>query len=106
MKNFHGLDWILVMTHEEGEILEKSIILKKNIGIVSIAAVLIAMLAVHFIAADFTRPILALRDAANKVAQGELTESVAVKANDEIGKLAASFNQMTNSTVNLIHSLK
>ena len=39
-------------------------------------------------------PVLALRDAANKVGDGDLTQRVLNTPNDEIGELASAFNNM------------
>jgi two-component system, NtrC family, sensor kinase len=39
-------------------------------------------------------PVLALRDAANKVGEGDLTQRVINKSGDEIGELARAFNKM------------
>jgi signal transduction histidine kinase len=39
-------------------------------------------------------PVLALRDAANKVGDGDLTQRVTNTSNDEIGELASAFNNM------------
>jgi methyl-accepting chemotaxis protein len=39
-------------------------------------------------------PVLALRDAANKVGEGDLTQRVINNSGDEIGELATAFNKM------------
>jgi len=39
-------------------------------------------------------PVLALRDAADKVGKGDLTQRVVNRSGDEIGELAAAFNKM------------
>ena len=39
-------------------------------------------------------PLIALRDAASRIARGELDQRVAIASRDEIGELAAAFNQM------------
>lgn len=50
---------------------------------------------VVLLAHQITRPIAALKQSATRIAQGDLTQRVAVGARDEIGTLAHSFNQMT-----------
>ncbi len=44
-----------------------------------------------------TRPLLALADGAAKIADGDFTQRVEVAYRDEVGKLAASFNRMTEA---------
>ena len=42
----------------------------------------------------FSRPLIILRDATRKVAQGDLEHRVTIRSRDELGELAASFNWM------------
>ncbi len=56
---------------------------------------LLMLLAVgYWLARSFTSPILNLAEAAKKVAAGDLTLSLPVTSNDEIGTLTQSFNTM------------
>jgi PAS domain S-box-containing protein len=48
-----------------------------------------------FFAKKITRPIIALRDATQKVGTGRFDALIEVRSKDEIGELATSFNQMT-----------
>ena len=43
-----------------------------------------------------SRPLLKLKDAANRVARGDLDHRVAIDSGDEIGELAGSFNRMVS----------
>ena len=45
-------------------------------------------------ARNISVPVLALRDAANKVGEGDLTQRVVSRSGDEIGELAIAFNRM------------
>jgi methyl-accepting chemotaxis protein len=47
--------------------------------------------------ARLMRPIVALYEATNRLARGDLTTRVPVLRNDELGKVAISFNQMAES---------
>lgn len=47
-----------------------------------------------WLARNISVPVLALRDAANKVGDGDLTQRVINNSRDEIGELAAAFNNM------------
>ncbi len=48
-----------------------------------------------FIASSITNPLRRMVAAANQIARGDLNQHVRVDAQDEIGQLALSFNQMT-----------
>jgi signal transduction histidine kinase len=47
-----------------------------------------------WLARNISVPVLALRDAANKVGDGDLTQRVITNSDDEIGELAEAFNNM------------
>ena len=48
----------------------------------------------YWLARKISKPVLALRDAANKVGEGDLTQSVTNNSRDEIGELSTAFNKM------------
>lgn len=60
----------------------------------SILALFLAAI-VYILAKQIARPILAIADVAVKVSQGDLSLEAPVLTQDEVGKLAYSFNQMT-----------
>lgn len=60
-----------------------------------IGAVVISLLIGILLARTLIRPLRALTDAAQNIAQGQLEQQVNVKATDELGQLAAAFNRMS-----------
>lgn len=48
------------------------------------------------LARNISVPVLELRDAANRVGEGDLTQRVKNKSNDEIGELGIAFNKMVD----------
>ncbi|MCA9897190.1 MAG: HAMP domain-containing protein [Ardenticatenaceae bacterium] len=54
----------------------------------------LAVLAALWLAASFTRPLVNLQNSAMKLAAGDLTQRVPVDRQDELGKLAETFNHM------------
>jgi PAS domain S-box-containing protein len=95
--SYKGSDWKLVLSNPTRVAFfpatESAI---KVVLLLSIAFLLLAALILIFIAKFVVRPILTLTQATEQIAQGELTEkSVLIASRDEIGTLAASFNQMT-----------
>jgi adenylate cyclase len=67
----------------------RKVIILSSIGI-QLAVIFIGTV----ISMEMTKPIRLLRDAAEKIKQGELNTRINIKSNDEIGQLADSFNQM------------
>ena len=53
-----------------------------------------------------TGPIMALTRAAERLAQGELGLSVAIKARGELGVLGSTFNQMSSQLAELVDRTK
>jgi len=62
---------------------------------VAVVVFLITTVLVTVLANRITSPLVELREGASKVAQGDLDFQIRVRARDEIGELADSFNEMT-----------
>jgi diguanylate cyclase (GGDEF)-like protein len=66
-----------------------------RLGVIGVAASLaIAVLLSFLFSGAISRPLLQLKQAASRVAQGDLDLRVEIDSRDEIGELAAAFNQM------------
>lgn len=61
----------------------------------ALAATLVALALGVFLARTLTRPVRELTAATQALAQGEMPQQVPVRSQDELGELAASFNQMS-----------
>ncbi len=61
----------------------------------ALGAIVIALLLGALLARTISRPVRELTDATQIVAQGDLGHQVPVRTQDELGELAASFNQMS-----------
>jgi signal transduction histidine kinase len=74
----------------------------RDLMLALLAGLLIAGVAAsYWLARRFTRPIVQVTDAATIIASGDLSARVPVESDDEIGALAAAFNDMTGK---LAHS--
>lgn len=63
--------------------------------LVSLAlSVLVAILAGVLVARTVSRPVAEVRDAANRIAEGDLEHRVPASGRDEIGELGSTFNRM------------
>jgi GAF domain-containing protein/HAMP domain-containing protein len=76
-------------------------------GLVSALALLLGSLGLIIFTSRTLQPIQTLTDAASAIADGNLVNVVSTRpSNDEIGKLTASFNRMTNQIRNSITELE
>lgn len=63
-------------------------------AVASFIVFIIGLFIGYLLARRISIPVLALRDAANKVGEGDLTQSVKNSSRDEIGELGVAFNKM------------
>ncbi len=69
----------------------------RNTSLLVTAIVFIIGITIGFwLARNISVPVLALRDAANRVGEGDLTQRVKNKSRDEIGELGKAFNKMVD----------
>lgn len=71
--------------------------LTKQVLLLGVLAILITALMGGWVALRLSRPILALRNAANALAAGDLTRRVKFSRRDEIGELAQVFDRMADA---------
>lgn len=64
--------------------------------VVSIIVFIIGIIIGFWLSRNISVPVLALRDAANKVGEGDLTQRVISNSKDEIGELGIAFNKMVD----------
>ncbi len=74
--------------------------------VISLVAIIIGRIASRILGTVFTRPIHLMANATQEIAAGNLKlEEIKVKNKDEIGEMAASFNQMVANLRELIHQV-
>jgi len=73
---------------------------------VALGALLLAMALGRLFARATTQPLQELGDAAARVAEGDLSTSIEVRSRDEIGRLAAAFNTMTDELRSYVGALQ
>ncbi|MED4285349.1 methyl-accepting chemotaxis protein [Priestia megaterium] len=79
-------------------------IVNKSI-IVTIVILILAIVITYFVVAAIIRPINRLKAISEKVANGDLAQTVEIKSQDELGKLGESFNKMIYSLREMVHSI-
>lgn len=89
-----GLDWLIVVVVPEADFMEQIEINTQITILLSIAALLLAILLGIMTANSITRPLQALVSAAHTMASGKLDQRVKVSSLKELAVLGRSFNQM------------
>ena len=91
-----NLNLALLAEISQAEAFEPADRLARDILLIGLSSAGILLTAVYLIARRISQPILAIADAANQVAGGNLDSQAPVLTEDEIGILAIAFNQMTS----------
>lgn len=73
----------------------------KSFILCAILPLLAACVVIYLVTYRMLRPLMQMKDAAGALAKGDFSRRIYYEGNDEIADLAKSFNQMTNSLVQL-----
>ena len=84
----------VMVSFSTAEILKSRSQIRIASAVASLTVFIIGLFIGYWLARKISRPVLALRDAANKVGDGDLTQSVINNSRDEIGELGIAFNKM------------
>ncbi len=71
-----------------------------------LAAATLAMVVAFFVTRSITRPVAQVVELAERVARGDLRESVEVTSRDEVGRLQAAMREMTHKLAQLIGEVR
>ncbi len=88
------VNWVVVAEIALKEALAPTEQLARMVGFIGLGIVVVIGLGALWFTQSLTRPILALRDAATRMASGDTSAQVQQKSSDEIGQLAGAFNKM------------
>ena len=84
----------ILLSFSTKEIIKSLNQIRRTSIIASVVVFFIGFIIGYLLARNISRPVLALRDAANRVGEGDFTQSVKNKSSDEIGELTVAFNKM------------
>jgi two-component system, NtrC family, sensor kinase len=98
-----GMLYVGILERPYLDILWKNLLV--FLGITLLAIVLISIVAMK-VANHISRPIRAMANAAQKIAEGDYSQKVDVTSNDEIGFLANNFNTMVSELVGAHQELR
>jgi signal transduction histidine kinase len=90
-----GLGWLVGVGINQNDIYGELHALRRGLFLSTGAVLLVVLLWTMVIARRTTRPILELREHAQRVAGGDLEARVEIQSGDELGALSRDFNDMT-----------
>jgi len=94
-------EWIIAVCIPEEEVYLQINSLRNKIGIIIVFAIVIVVLFILFFANYIGKNIKKVNAFAMKIANGDLTEKLELKSNDELGEMSNHLNKMTEN----IHSI-
>lgn len=92
-----GLDWVIVAEIDSAEAFAPVDDFTRNLVLSSAIIVLVVSLLSLIIAGIIVRPLRRLRDAARRIAAGEMGVQVDAGSSDELADVGAAFNDMSRS---------
>jgi len=95
VKLFKKWGWVVGSGIYINDINEQYAAISTNVYIILLIFVVIAVLIIFYAAKRILKPIKQLKEASDKIITGDMNVNVDVESEDEIGKLARSFNLMT-----------
>jgi len=100
--------WSLMVGSTESYILQDVNKLKTFVIIIASIALVAAVVIIYLVLDNTTKPIVKVADTLKDISEGEgdLTRSIAVHSNDEIGDLAIFFNKTLEKIKNLVVIIK
>ena len=89
-----GYPWRVVVTVAQSEVQKLALQIAANLFVVVLAVGLVMLLAVYLISRRLTQPLRMMAGIAQSIARGNLAQPVTGEGEDEIGRLAVSFERM------------
>lgn len=95
--DFEGNGWILVLDISSEDAFAPVVKLWNRITIIVFPVVILVFFIIFVFSRKITEPIKKLGDASAEIGRGNLHARVKIESRDEIGQLAAAFNQMAEN---------
>lgn len=98
--------WLVCLEVPYTVVTEKAWTLIWMLALITLLVLAVVGMVAVVVARRVTRPIVAMQEIAERVAQGDLSQRMEHTAKDEIGFLAQSFNEMVNNLEKLIRQVQ
>lgn len=96
-KQIPNLDWNVVLSIPEKELYAPITKLLINIVILSIITCILVMVAVGIFSRYITKNVKEVNDLSRSIAEGDLTQIIKVKSENELGSMGNNLNKMNNN---------
>lgn len=103
--HYEGYDWIMFLSHAEDEVLGAANELQVRIFIVAALTMSLGAALSVVLSRSITGPVTELETVTRSMARGELEKRITVTRQDELGRLAKSFNYMASELESLYSDL-
>ena len=94
--------WKIAGTMYSNEVVEAAQPVFYNMLIVMFISLVVGGVLIYFVTLSITKPLKQLVVTSKEISEGDLTQTIKIHSNDEIGQLAKGFNEMTHSLRTLI----
>ncbi|MFJ8529026.1 methyl-accepting chemotaxis protein [Bacillus sp. NPDC094106] len=94
--------WKIGGTMYASEVVEAAQPVFYNMLIIMVISLLVGGALIYFVTLSITKPLKKLVVTSSEIREGDLTQTIEIHSNDEIGQLAKGFNEMTHSLRTLI----
>ncbi|MGH0434183.1 HAMP domain-containing methyl-accepting chemotaxis protein [Bacillus basilensis] len=94
--------WKIGGTMYSNEVIEAAQPVFYNMLIVMFISLVIGGALIYFVTLSITKPLKRLVATSKEISEGDLTQTIEIHSNDEIGQLAKGFNEMTDALRTLI----
>ncbi|WP_293159051.1 response regulator [Okeania sp. SIO2C9] len=106
VKDGKGIEWLVVVIVPEKDFMEKIDTNTRTTILLSLAALIVAILVGIVTTNWISQPILQLNSAAKEIAEGKWENKLNIHRRDEVGELANSFNLMASQLKNSFQTLE
>jgi len=104
--DLHGLDWAIIAEIEESEAFEVMSQIERGILLVVVISCMLLILASVLLNRRITAPLRNAVDFCEEIAEGDLTASIEIHGNDEIGQLLTSMKSMRDKLRAVVTKVK
>ena len=101
-----SLSWVVIAQKRQRDAYVSVFEMRRETTLWGVVAVVISLVVAYFSALRITTPINVLTRSSRVIARGDFSQRVQLKSRTEIGKLAATFNQMTGELERYVAQLK
>ncbi|WP_017304826.1 response regulator [Spirulina subsalsa] len=101
-----GINWIIVVVVPESDFMAEINANRRTTILLSLGALIVAVILGIITTRWITQPILDLKQAASSLSEGDFSPTVELDRTDELGVLAAAFNRMAHQLQESFHVLE